>query len=83
MAPAAIYPKILVVLAMIHHLQHVNDAVSIIYSPDQPEAVIAYVEHHAIPNLIGRSECLPEFSDVAPFGVFGQLVPGGQVPFGN
>jgi hypothetical protein len=82
-APKVIDPPLLVILDVVHHLQDVNDAPGVMDPADQPEAMVAHVEDHAVPDLIGRSEGLLERGEMAPVGVLGDLSPGGQVAFSN
>src|SRR5262245_975285 len=83
MAPAVIDPALLIVFRVVQHPQDVNDAPGVVHPADEPEAVVAHVEHDAVADLIGRPERLPERPEIGPLGVLGDLVPGGQVPFGG
>src|SRR5262249_29669188 len=81
--PTVIDPALFVVLRVVHHPQGVKGAPGLVYAADHAGAVGGHVEHDAVPDLIGRPECLPEFPEMSPRSALGQLVPGGQIPFGD
>ena len=82
MAATVMNPKPLVVFRVVHDTQDVNDSLRIVHAPNQPEAIIAYVENDAIPNLISRSERWLEGRKVCPVSVFRQFVPSREIPPG-
>ena len=79
MASAFINPPPLVVLRVVHHLQHINDPFAKVDPGDQAKAVIANVKDDAVAHAIGRTESLLDGRKVGPIGVLGRFVPGGQV----
>jgi hypothetical protein len=82
MAPAVVYPSLLVVFEVIHHAKGVNDALAVIDPGDQPVSVIAYIECDAVSNAIRCPERSLKVREISPLFSFGHSVPRGQVAFG-
>ena len=81
--PTSVDPARFVVLGVVHDLEHIHDALGIADAADHSMPVVAGIEDHAVANLVGRREGLPQRAEVGPLRLFGQLAPDGQVSFRN
>lgn len=79
MTPAIIDPATLIVLGVVHDLEHVQDAPGVVHTADQTVAIVAHIEDHAVAYQVSRLERLPERPEVRPIRVLGQLAPGRKV----
>jgi len=64
---------------VIHHFQNKKHASPVVDAANEPVTIVADVEYDAVPDLISRTERLPECAEVLPVSAFGCRIPCGQV----